>query len=59
MIGLGLYQLVIVGTALRKMKTLEDYYARLEKNEIPVYRGHLLTEEDLIIRQHYQFNVLL
>jgi oxygen-independent coproporphyrinogen III oxidase len=33
-------------------KTLEDYYARLEQNEIPVYRGHLLTEEDLIIRKH-------
>lgn len=33
-------------------KTIEDYYARLEKNEIPVYRGHLLTDEDLIIRQH-------
>src|SRR5690606_41123955 len=33
-------------------KTLEDYYARLEQNEIPVFKGHLLTEEDLKIRKH-------
>ncbi|MNK08474.1 Oxygen-independent coproporphyrinogen-III oxidase [compost metagenome] len=33
-------------------KTLEDYYNRIEKNELPVFRGHLLTEEDLIIRKH-------
>ena len=33
-------------------KTLEDYYNRIENNELPVFRGHLLTEEDLIIRKH-------
>lgn len=33
-------------------KTLENYYARLEQNEIPVFKGHLLTEEDLKIRKH-------
>ena len=33
-------------------KNLDDYYARLEHNEIPVYRGHVLSVEDLIIRQH-------
>lgn len=33
-------------------KVLETYYARLEANELPVFRGHLLTEEDLIIRRH-------
>lgn len=33
-------------------KVLEDYYARLEKNEIPVFRGHILSDEDLIIRRH-------
>jgi len=33
-------------------KVLEDYYARLENNEIPVFRGHVLTSEDLMIRQH-------
>lgn len=33
-------------------KTLEDYYSRLENNEIPVFKGHILTDEDLIIRRH-------
>src|SRR5690606_29488403 len=33
-------------------KKLEDYYARLENNEIPVYRGHVLNTEDLMIRKH-------
>lgn len=33
-------------------KDLEDYYARIQRNEIPVFRGHILNEEDLIIRQH-------
>lgn len=33
-------------------KTLEEYYNRIEKNELPVFRGHLLSEEDLIIRKH-------
>ena len=33
-------------------KSIEDYYERLEQNELPVFRGHLLTEEDLIIRRH-------
>lgn len=33
-------------------KDLEDYYARLERNEIPVFRGHILNKEDLIIRKH-------
>lgn len=33
-------------------KTLEDYYTRLENNEIPVFKGHILTDEDLIIRKH-------
>lgn len=33
-------------------KNLEDYYAHLENDEIPVFRGHVLSPEDLIIRQH-------
>ncbi len=33
-------------------KTLEDYYKRLENNEIPVCKGHILNDEDLIIRKH-------
>ena len=33
-------------------KTVEEYIARVEKNEIPVFRGHLLTEEELVIRKN-------
>ena len=33
-------------------KLLESYTARVEKGEIPILRGHLLNEEDQILRQH-------
>lgn len=33
-------------------KSLEDYYLRIENNELPVFRGHLLNKEDLIVRKH-------
>jgi oxygen-independent coproporphyrinogen-3 oxidase len=33
-------------------KSLEDYYQLLEWDKLPIYRGHLLTSEDLIIRHH-------
>lgn len=33
-------------------KTIEDYYKKLDNNELPVFRGHILTDEDLIIRKH-------
>ncbi|MFM2264732.1 MAG: hypothetical protein RLZ77_148, partial [Bacteroidota bacterium] len=32
--------------------TIEDYYQALNQNNFPVFRGHQLTAEDLIIRQH-------
>ena len=33
-------------------KKVEDYYKRIEAEEIPIARGHVLTREDLILRQH-------
>ena len=33
-------------------KTLEDYYTHLAENQLPVFRGHVLSTEDLIIRKH-------
>lgn len=33
-------------------KNLEDYYQILEWDKLPVFRGHQLTDEDLIIRKH-------
>lgn len=33
-------------------KLLETWAERIEKGEIPIYRGHLLDQEDLILRKH-------
>lgn len=33
-------------------KTIEDYYTHLEEDQLPIFRGHVLTSEDLIIRKH-------
>jgi len=33
-------------------KSIEDYYQLISEGLIPVYRGHILNEEDLIIRKH-------
>ena len=33
-------------------KTVEDYQKRVEEGKIPVFRGHILNDEDLIIRRH-------
>jgi len=53
MIGLGASSISDSWYAFaQNEKSIEDYYARLNNNEIPVYRGHLLTDEDVILRQH-------
>jgi oxygen-independent coproporphyrinogen-3 oxidase len=36
----------------QNVKTIEAYYQLLNNNELPVFRGHQLTDEDLIIRTH-------
>jgi len=33
-------------------KKVEDYYKRINAGELPIIRGHELTEDDLIIRNH-------
>ncbi|TBN04836.1 oxygen-independent coproporphyrinogen III oxidase [Hyunsoonleella flava] len=33
-------------------KDIKSYYAALRANTLPVFRGHILNEEDLIVRQH-------
>lgn len=53
MIGLGVSSISDSWYAFaQNEKTIEDYYARLEQNELPLLRGHLLTNEDLKIRKH-------
>jgi oxygen-independent coproporphyrinogen-3 oxidase len=53
MIGLGVSSISDSWYSFaQNVKTLEEYYARLAADELPVFRGHLLTPEDLIIRKH-------
>ncbi len=53
MIGLGVSSISDSWTCFaQNVKTIEEYYERLKVNELPVFRGHELTPEDIIIRQH-------
>ena len=53
MIGLGVSAISDSWTGFaQNEKKIEDYYERLYENELPLYRGHLLTREDEVIRQH-------
>ncbi|MGS2726917.1 oxygen-independent coproporphyrinogen III oxidase [Psychroserpens sp. BH13MA-6] len=36
----------------QNVKGIEAYYHMLDQNMIPVYRGHILNREDLVVRQH-------
>lgn len=53
MIGLGISA---IGDSwygfVQNVKSLEDYYQLLEWDQIPVHKGHILTEEDLKVRHH-------
>jgi oxygen-independent coproporphyrinogen-3 oxidase len=33
-------------------KNIEDYYNKINQDELPVFKGHRLNKEDLIIRKH-------
>lgn len=53
MIGLGMSAISDSWYAFaQNEKTVEDYQKRVSEGKIPVFRGHILNQEDLIIRQH-------
>jgi oxygen-independent coproporphyrinogen-3 oxidase len=53
MIGLGVSSISDSWYSFaQNVKKIEDYYELLEHDELPIHRGHLLTDEDLIIRKH-------
>ena len=53
MIGLGVSAIGDSWQAFaQNIKNLDDYYAAIAQQQLPVYRGHVLSNEDLIIRQH-------
>lgn len=53
MVGLGMSAIGDSWDAFaQNEKTVPEYEARANRGELPVFRGHLLTDEDRIIRQH-------
>ncbi len=53
MLGLGVSSISDTWYAFaQNVKVVEEYYDLLNKNELPVFRGHVLTGEDLILRRH-------
>ena len=36
----------------QNVKSIESYYHLLKENILPIYRGHILNDEDLVIRKH-------
>jgi oxygen-independent coproporphyrinogen-3 oxidase len=53
MIGLGVSSISDSWDSFaQNVKNLEEYGHLVENNIIPIYRGHILTNEDSIIRKH-------
>ncbi len=53
MIGLGVSSIGDTWLGFgQNLKTLEQYEEKIHRQELPIFRGHLLSEKDLIIRQH-------
>ena len=53
MVGLGMSAISDTWYAFaQNAKTVKEYQQQVNNREIPVFRGHLLSEEDLIIRKH-------
>ena len=53
MVGLGMSSISDSWYAFaQNEKDVDDYQRRVNAGELPVFRGHLLTDKDLIIRKH-------
>jgi len=53
MIGLGVSSISDSWFAFaQNVKKVEDYYDLISKGQLPVFKGHRLTDEDLLIRKH-------
>lgn len=53
MIGLGVSSISDSWTAFaQNVKKVEDYISLVNEGKIPVFKGHVLTQEDLVIRRH-------
>lgn len=53
LLGLGVSSISDAGLAFsQNEKTLHDYYAAVNKNELAIFRGYFLTEEDIAFRKY-------
>lgn len=53
MIGLGMSSISDSWYAFaQNVKTVKEYQKVVNEGELPIFRGHLLSEEDLIVRKH-------
>lgn len=53
LIGLGVSSISDSYNAFaQNVKTVEEYLQLVNSGKLPVFKGHLLTDDDLIIRQH-------
>lgn len=53
MIGLGVSSISDAWTAFaQNVKTVEEYHKLIQEGKLPVFKGHLLDQEDVLIRQY-------
>ena len=53
MVGLGMSSIADSWYSFaQNVKTVKEYQELVHKGEFPVFKGHLLSQEDLIIRKH-------
>ena len=53
MLGLGVSSISDTWNAFaQNVKVVEEYLELVNKSEIPIFKGHLLTKEDLVLRRH-------
>ncbi len=53
MLGLGVSSISDTWNAYaQNVKKVEEYYNLINKNQFPIFKGHTLNEEDLIMRKH-------
>lgn len=57
LLGLGVSSISDLGNGfVQNKKTLHDYYQSVQKNELPVFRGYFLNDEDVSFR-HYILDI--
>ncbi|MBB6459452.1 oxygen-independent coproporphyrinogen III oxidase [Flammeovirga kamogawensis] len=53
MVGLGCSSISDSWTAFaQNLKKVEEYKKTVNEGKLPIYRGHILSEEDLLVRKH-------